>query len=142
MHKTLLLLTLSALMAGAQTKVLKSIPANIQWGRYDADGKAVITIKSGETLQVETISGNPNTLERLKAPDDDNQRELKIVYAEVKDRGPGGHLLTGPIGIEGAEQGNVLQIDILEIRPRSPYGYNRFRPTSGLLTDDYPYPRQ
>jgi len=45
--------------AGAQTKVLKAIPANIQWGRYDADAKTVITVKSGETIRVETVSGNP-----------------------------------------------------------------------------------
>jgi acetamidase/formamidase len=69
-------------------------------------------------------------------------KELKTVYAEVKDRGPGGHLLTGPIGVEGAEPGDVLQIDILEIIPRVPYGYNGFGPTTGLLLDEFPYSKQ
>ncbi len=97
--------------AGAQTKVLKAIPANIQWGRYDADAKPVITVKSGETIRVETVSGNPDTLARLDAPEDDNVRELRTIYAEVKDRGPGPHILLGPIGVEGAAPGDVLQVD-------------------------------
>lgn len=123
-------------------KVLKAIPRNIQWGRYDADVKPAIIVKSGETIRVETVSGNPDALTRLGAPDDDNMKELRIIYAEVKDRGPGVHLLTGPIGVEDAEPGNVLQVDILEIHPRSPYGVNTFRPTTGILLDEFPYQKQ
>jgi len=128
--------------AGAQTKVLKAIPANIQWGRYDADAKPVITVKSGETIRVETVSGNPDTLARLDAPEDDNVRELRTIYAEVKDRGPGPHILLGPIAVEGAAPGDVLQVDLVDIQPRSAYGFNNFGPATGLLNDEFPYSRQ
>ncbi len=142
----LLAMTAIVPMALAQTasapKTLKALPQNIQWGRYDADGKPAIVVRSGETIRVETVSGNPDRLARINAPEDEVMRELKTVYAEVKDRGPGGHLLTGPIGVEGAEPGDVLQIDILEIIPRVPYGYNGFGPASGLLLDEFPYSRQ
>jgi len=125
--------------AGVQTKVLKAIPANIQWGRYDADAKPVITVKSGETIRVETVSENPDTLARLDAPEDDNVRELRTIYTEVKDRGPGPYILLGPIGVEGAAPGDVLQVDLVDIQPRSAYGFNNFGSTAGLLNDEFPY---
>jgi acetamidase/formamidase len=142
---SLVLLALATVASAAQTpspKVLKAIPGNIQWGHYDADAKPVIAVKSGETIRVETVSGNPDVLTRLGAPDDDNLKELKTIYAQVKDRGPGPHLLTGPIAVEGAAPGNVLQVDILEIHPRSPYGFNVFGPTAGILLDEFPYAKQ
>lgn len=131
----------STTLAGAQMKVLKAIPQNIQLGHYDADVKPVIVIKSGETIAVDTASGNADNLIRIGAPEDDNVKELRAIRQDVKDRGPGGHVLTGPIGVEGAEKGDVLQIDIVEIRPRVPYGYNGFGPTSGLLQYEFPFSR-
>jgi acetamidase/formamidase len=57
----------------------------------------------------------------------------------VKDKGPGGHILTGPIFVEGAEAGDTLEVRILSIKYSIPYAYNSFRPTSGVLTaEDFP----
>ncbi len=125
----------------AAQPVVRATPATIQWGYYGADVKPVLTVKSGETVRVETASGNPRTLERLGAPHDGNFRDLELIYAQVKDRGPGGHILTGPIFIEGAAAGDVLQVDILEIRLRSPYGNNTFPAGGGMLPDEFPYTR-
>lgn len=137
------LLLAAALPLAAQTKVLKATPQTVQWGYYSADAKPAIVVKSGETIKVECVStGSVAMFKRLGAPEDDALRDLEAITAEVKDKGPGGHVLTGPIGIEGAEPGNVLQVDILEIEPRSKYGYNSFGPASGILTDDFPYSRQ
>ena len=143
LHRCFILLGLTAIAAAqpSPVKILKATPQNIQWGHYDADMKPVIVVKSGETIRVDTVSGTPDRLISGGAPDDDVMKELRAVRAETKDRGPGGHLLTGPIGVEGAEPGDVLQIDILEIIPRVPYGYNNFGPTSGLLQDEFPYAR-
>jgi acetamidase/formamidase len=141
MSRILLVLTL-ALPAFGQPKVLKATPQTVQWGYYSADAKPVLTVKSGEIVKVECVStGSVAMFTRLNAPEDDALRDLKLITAEVKDKGPGGHVLTGPIGVEGAEPGNVLQVDILEIAPRSKYGYNSFGPNSGILTDDFPYSR-
>ena len=70
---------------------------------------------------------------------EDIEAELKAIYAEVKDKGPGGHILTGPILVEGAEPGDTLEVRILSIKYSIPYSYNGFRPTSGVLTaEDFP----
>src|ERR1017187_8632675 len=142
MPRILLILTFAALPAFSQPKVLKATPQTVQWGYYSADAKPVLTVKSGEIVRVEAVStGSVAMFTRLGALEDDALRDLKLITAEVKDKGPGGHVLTGPIGVEGAEPGNVLQVDILEIAPRSKYGYNSFGPNSGILTDDFPYSR-
>src|SRR5258708_7858641 len=143
MQKLPVLLAIMTTCALAQTKVLKTTPQTVTVGYYSADAKPVITVKSGETIRVDAVStGNPATFARLGAPEDDNMREIKLINDEVKDRGPGGHILTGPIGVEGAEPGNVLQVDILEINLRSKWGLNSFGPTSGILPDEFPYSRQ
>jgi len=57
----------------------------------------------------------------------------------VKDKGPGGHILTGPIYIEDAQPGDVLEVKILSIKLAIPYAYkNAFGPGRGYLPDDYP----
>src|SRR5262249_966380 len=43
---------------------------------------------------------------------------------QVTDRGPGGHILTGPVYVEGADSGDVLEGRILKIDFAIPYGYN------------------
>ena len=54
---------------------------------------------------------------------------------------PGGHILTGPIAVEGAEPGDTLEIRILKIDLAIPYAYNGFGPAAGILRDDFPYRR-
>src|SRR4029077_4709560 len=78
-----------------------------------------------------------NSPERLAAAGvkaEDIEPELKAIYAEVKDKGPGGHILTGPIFIGGAEPGDTLEVRIVGIKYGIPYAYNSFRPNSGVLT--------
>jgi acetamidase/formamidase len=58
---------------------------------------------------------------------------LKAIYAEVKDKGPGGHILTGPIFVEGAEPGDALEVRIQKIELAIPYAYNGFSNRSGVL---------
>ena len=72
---------------------------------------------------------------------DDVEQSLRTVFDQVHDRGPGGHILTGPVAIEGAEPGDTLEIDILKIDLAIPYAYNGFRFGAGFLTDDFPYSR-
>jgi acetamidase/formamidase len=67
-----------------------------------------------------------------------------VTGATKNKRGPGHHHLTGPIYVNGAEPGDVLQIEILDIVPTA-YGFNLFPETSfqrlGLLPEDYPHGR-
>ncbi len=134
-----ILLPLASLPA-AEHK-LKATPKTIAWGYYSAIAAPVLRIQSGDTVEIQTVSGNPARLEAAGVPASQIEPELRTIYQEVKDRGPGGHLLTGPIHIEGAAPGDVLEVRIREIRLAVPYAYNGFRPGAGFLPDDFPYPR-
>src|SRR5580692_4519822 len=121
---------------------IRVTPSTIQWGRFDADAKPVLTVKAGEVVTIDTICGIPEMLEQLGAATDDPIREMKEMYSKVKERGPGPHFLTGPVAIEGAMPGDVLQVEILEIRLRSPYGWMMIEPGLGALPEEFPYLRK
>ncbi|HEX5264569.1 MAG TPA: acetamidase/formamidase family protein, partial [Phenylobacterium sp.] len=138
-----LVLTVAA-PAFAVTYTLEVTPATVAWGHYDANDKPALTVKSGDTVVAHTVLTNsPTGLKANGVPDDQIEASLKDVYEHVpaSARGPGGHILTGPIAIEGAEPGDTLEIRILKIDLALPYAYNGFGPANGLLRDDYPYRR-
>jgi len=116
---------------------LKAEPKNIAWGYYSATAKPVLRVQSGDTVTIQTVSGTPARLEAAGLPAAQIQPELRAVYEQVKDRGPGGHLLTGPVYIEGAAPGDTLEVRILDVKLDVPYAYNSFRPGSGFLPDDF-----
>jgi acetamidase/formamidase len=85
------------------------------------------------------ITNSPDRLIASGVKSEDVQTELKAIYDEVKDKGPGGHILTGPIYVEGAEPGDALEVRILSIKILIPYAYNSYGPRSGVLAglDDF-----
>ncbi len=118
---------------------LKCTPNTVHWGFYDGALKPVITLRSGDTVEVETLSGDPAALVSNGVRDREIPAALKRIHREVKDKGPGPHILTGPIRVEGAETGDVLEVEVSNISLTVPYGYNSFTPTFGTLPEDYPY---
>jgi acetamidase/formamidase len=66
------------------------------------------------------------------------EQALRDIFKEVTDKGPGGHILTGPIYVEGAEPGDALEVRIQTIKLAIPYAYNSFGPRSGFLPEDFP----
>ena len=119
---------------------LKATPKTVAWGYYDAKAAPALRIKSGDTVEVETlITSTPERLEKAGVPADQVQQSLKDIVEQVKDKGPGGHILTGPIYIEGAEPGDTLEVKILSAKLAIPYAYNAFGPGRGFLPDDFPY---
>jgi acetamidase/formamidase len=85
-------------------------------------------------VEIQTMTtSSPTVLAAEGVKDADIQPELKAIYAEVKDKGPGGHILTGPIFIEGAAPGDVLEVRIQKIGLSIPYATNGFSPTRGVL---------
>jgi acetamidase/formamidase len=137
------LLTVSLVIAGnlaASDHLLKITPETVAWGYYWSAAKPVLTVNSGDTVTVECVSvGNPATLERAGLPPDQVEADIRRLYAEVprEKKGPGGHPLTGPIAIEGAMPGDVLEVRIKEIRLRSGYAFNSFGPNSGFLKGEF-----
>src|SRR5712692_8398794 len=125
-----------------QTYQLKPTPKTVAWGYYDASTPPVLRIKSGDTVEIQTlITTSPKRLEDAGLPPDQVEQSLRDIHAQVKDKGPGGHILTGPIFIEGAEPGDVLEVRILAARLAIPYAYNAFGPGRGFLPEDFPYPK-
>jgi len=137
------LLLFSARQAIAQaTYTLKPTPKTVAWGYYDAKATPVLRVKSGDTVEIQTlITNSPERLERAGVPKDQVEQSLRDITEQVKDKGPSGHILTGPIYIEDAQPGEVLEIKILAIKLAIPYAYNAFGPGRGYLPDDFPYSR-
>jgi acetamidase/formamidase len=137
----LILVAITAALPAAEHK-LKVSPDTLAWGYYWAGAKPVLTIQSGDLVEIQTVSGNPATLEAAGLPADQIQHELRALYAAVPQelKGPGGHLLTGPIAIAGAQPGDVLQVRIREIRIDVPYAYNSMG-RNGFLADVFPQGR-
>lgn len=117
-------------------------PDTVEWGYFAANAEPVLTVKSGEVVTIDTIVGIPEMLERLGAATDNPIREMKEMYAKVKDRGPGPHFLTGPVAVEGAMPGDVLEVEIVDIRLRSPYGWMMFQRGAGALPEEFSYTRE
>ncbi|MGH9735732.1 MAG: acetamidase/formamidase family protein [Candidatus Acidiferrales bacterium] len=141
------LVCVAALVAIAQnnptpTYTLKPTPSTVEWGHYDAAAKPVLRIKSGDTVQIQTLLTNePKPLEAAGVPPDQVEQSLRDIVDQVKDHGPGGHILTGPIYIDGAEPDDVLEVRIQKIQLAIPYAYNAFGPRSGIFPNEFPYPR-
>ena len=128
--------------AALPEQTLKVSPATVMWGYFSADTKPAATVKPGETITIDTICGDPDQLVRAKVREDDSLREMKTMHAQVKDHGPGPHFMTGPVYIEGAMPGDTLEVEIVDIRLRSDYGWMWMGPESGALAGDYPYMRE
>src|SRR5437016_13147910 len=100
-----LLIAVWAITAAAQKPIkLKATPKTVAWGYYDAAAPPVLTINSGDTVQFDTLlTSSPKRLEGAGVPADQVEQSLRDIYKEVNNKGPGGHILTGPVFIEGGE---------------------------------------
>src|SRR5690348_8546041 len=139
MKRVLFWLLAAVVVSPAAEHQLKAGPQTLAWGYYWAGAPPVLTVKSGDVVEIQTVSGNPQTLERAGLPADQIQPELRQIYAQIppERRGPGGHLLTGPVAVEGARPGDVLEVRIRSIRLDVPYAYNSAG-RNGFLADVFP----
>jgi acetamidase/formamidase len=107
---------------------LEATPATVAYGYYDAAGKPVLRMQSGDVIDVDTLlTSTPDRLERAGVKPDDIQSSLRAVVQQVTDKGPGGHILTGPVYVDGAETGDALEVSVLSISLAIAYGYNGCR---------------
>jgi acetamidase/formamidase len=110
-----------------QTHRLEAGPATVAFGYYWSEAEPVLRIASGDVIDVDTmLTSSPPRLERMGVSPEDVQQSLRDIYEQVprEARGPGGHILTGPVYVEGAMPGDVLQVDVLEVDLPIAYGYN------------------
>ncbi len=143
MRRLIFVCLLSSFCFGqGSTHTLKATPQTVAWGYYDATAQPVLRIHSGDTVIFETLLTNsPTGLEKAGVPPDQVQQNLRDIYKEVTNKGPGGHILNGPVFIETAEPGDTLEVRIQKIDLAIPYAYNGFRFGAGFLTNDFPYSR-
>jgi acetamidase/formamidase len=124
--------------AAPKTHRLEATPATVAYGWYDAAATPVLRIASGDIIDVDTLLTNtPAGLTRAGVPADQIQPSLKAITEQVprEKRGPGGHILTGPVFVESAEPGDALEVKVLSIDLAIPYGYNGCR---GFLPENCP----
>jgi acetamidase/formamidase len=114
----------------AKTYILPAIPATTQWGSYNSEQKPVLTIKSGDSVSIETMAASDNQVVPGL-----NVEEVAKMNSAVPGRGP--HTITGPIYVEGAEPGDILKIHFNKIVPRA-YASNNNIPGKGLFPEDFP----
>lgn len=120
--------SLAATTAGAQRlHRLPATPSTVAYGYYWSLAKPVLTINSGDIVEIETmLTNSPAGLERMGVKPEDIPQNLRDIVTQVTGdaRGPGGHILTGPIYVTGADSGDVLEVRIQSIALPIAYGYN------------------
>jgi len=129
--------------------VVPSRPENITWGDYPSDREPVLRIQSGQVVRIETLSHAGSTQDQhpveflagFGIPAEEVLQDQIDFWASREGRpreGRGGHVITGPIYVEGAEPGDILEIQILANETRVPWGINNTSPTGGVFALDYP----
>jgi acetamidase/formamidase len=120
---------------------LPHLPASVEtchWGYFDAAQPAALTVHSGQRFTVATVSGGAAVLPPagFEVPP-----ELLDIHARLPMLLPG-HILTGPVFVDGALPGDTLEVRIIDVQLRQDWGYNVIRPLAGTLPDDFHRLRQ
>lgn len=109
-------------------------PEHLHIGFLDATLPPVLRVASGDTVTLDCLPAGDAG--RLPARDEcvlpSHRRAL-----ETLSRGPSSHILSGPVWVEGAMPGDVLQIDILEVVPRQDWGFVAIHPLVGTLVAEH-----
>ena len=121
------------------THTLTPSPQTVYWGHFSAAIKPVLTIDSGDIVVTETtLSLDPAQVVRSGVvPPSAVPEYIRTIYRDVKDRGPGPHILNEPIEVRGAMPGDVLEVRILDVDLSLPYGMNSQRPYTGALPEEF-----
>lgn len=116
---------------------LPARPDTVHWGFFSRNLRPALEIRSGDFVTIETLTHHANDdAERMIEGDADaesvfrwteqgktiERRGAGPIDASALGRGPGEgfgvHICTGPILIEDARPGDVIEVRFLDIRPR------------------------
>src|SRR6185312_4221637 len=117
-----------------KTQRLDAGAETVHWGYFDAKLPPLLTVESGDTVVISTVSGGR---EVMPPPPLVVPRALAAVHEKHQPTLPG-HICTGPVAIKGAKAGQVLEVRIKHIDLHYDWGYNRSGPLTGALPDDFP----
>lgn len=130
---------------------LHSNPDTVSWGWIAADRAPVLRVRSGQTVRIDTVTHQGLNSDRDPVaffgaaaiaagkvlPD------ASEIYRQVKrGEGAGPHILTGPVHVEGAQPGDMLEVRVLDVAIRVPYGVNSTGPGWGAAPDLLKEPAQ
>ena len=110
-------------------------PETVRFGVFDATIPPVLTVASGDTVVLECVTGDHRTL----PPPDSGfviPEALRRVNAAAPESNPG-HIVTGPVAVEGAEPGDTLEVRIDAIELGADWGFCGFKPLLGTLPMDF-----
>ncbi len=113
---------------------IDAAPDTVHWGFFDAALEPLLTVESGDTVTLSTVSGTPDVMPPppLAVP-----KALSDIQTEVTHKIVPGHICTGPVAVRGAKVGQVLEVRIKAIELNYDWGYNVIRPLAGALPDDF-----
>ena len=138
----LVFMGLSTPMVAAQqgaTHELLLTPENIHWGFYDGSLEPAVTIQSGDRVYVENLLARGLGRLRLAGISEDRFLSSMLEVERAETVRVGAHPLNGPIYVEGAESGDVLEVRILDVGFMVDYGVSGFLPGGGTIPSDFPY---
>jgi acetamidase/formamidase len=131
---------------------LPSTPETIRWGWLpNREAEPVLTIDDGATLTVDTISHEGILEDQGRDPvamlarhgvsvqevlDDARDLAASGVAHHLEIDGP--HVITGPVEVRGARPGDLLEVEVLELLERAPYGFISNRHGTGALAGELP----
>ncbi|HEU4660922.1 MAG TPA: acetamidase/formamidase family protein [Pseudolabrys sp.] len=102
-------------------------------GFHDGALEPVLQVDDGDEVLISTVSAHPDH----DVPAEWLPPDIHDIVSRGK-RGDGPHIMTGPIAVRGARPGQILQVDIIDIRLTQPYGYNTVRPLKGMFGTETP----
>ena len=113
---------------------ISSSPENMVWGYIDSTSKPVLEVASGDTVTLHSFpAGGKESLpaDRSCVPAD------YMAALDTMVQGPGPRFITGPIFVKDAEPGDVLQVDILDVKVNQDWGFVAILPMLGTLPDEF-----
>ena len=117
------------------THLLVAEPDTVHWGCFDASLPPVLTVASGDRVELQTEPGAVKAILPLL------ETRASAAFRRIVHTcqpGPSSHLLNGPIAVQGAAPGDVLEVRFERIGLRYDWGFNAILPLKGGLAEDFP----
>ncbi len=128
---SLLLVTLHTSCLLGKTYRVPATTETVTLGLFTLNQKPAVTIRSGDTVSMETWNSCLHEMVFNKTTPADVAK-FYVDHDIQKRRGM--HSVTGPVYVEGAEPGDVLEIRVIDIK-LGDFGYNFLSPTQGILSE-------
>jgi acetamidase/formamidase len=134
---------------GARGTYIEAKPDTVVWGRLpNRTTEPVARVRSGAVVTFDTVSHEGILEDQGKdplgyfaghgVPHREVLTDAVAIAAATPHDGPGPHVVSRPVAVQGAEVGDALAVTILELRPRVPYGVVSSRHGKGALPGELP----